>query len=135
MARATGALVTVLPVLVLWGFSYGGVSVATQDWVRLAAPAEPTAACWACVFNALHHARVAGRWSLVGGLVVDRAGTDAVLLTAAGTVTAGLLPTALSRRGAGAGTSIRAVYEACWTTAEWAGEASPPSGAPVPPTS
>ncbi|MFI9162494.1 hypothetical protein [Kitasatospora aureofaciens] len=130
MARATGALVTVLPVLVLWGFSYGGVSVATQDWVRLAAPAEPTAACWACVFNAC-----IALGSLVGGLVVDRAGTDAVLLTAAGTVTAGLLPTALSRRGAGAGTSIRALYENCWTTAEWAGEASPPSGAPAPPTS
>ncbi|MFF9645336.1 MFS transporter [Kitasatospora aureofaciens] len=94
LPRATGALVTVLPVLVLWGFSYGGVSVATQAWVRIAAPAEAeaTAACWACVFNAC-----IALGSLVGGLVVDRAGTDPVLLTAAGTVTAGLLLTALSR--------------------------------------
>ncbi|MFF8769467.1 MFS transporter [Kitasatospora sp. NPDC015120] len=90
---AAGGLVTVLLVLVLWGVSYGGVSVATQAWVRTAAPAvtEASAAVWAGVFNA-----GIALGSLAGGLVVDRAGHRAVLLTAAGLAAAGLLLTLLS---------------------------------------
>ncbi|MFE7562743.1 MFS transporter [Kitasatospora sp. NPDC057500] len=91
---ATGATVAVLLVLVLWGVSYGGVSVSTQAWVRTAAPAvsEASAALWAGVFNAS-----IALGSLAGGLVVDRAGNRAVLLTAAGLAAAGMLLTALSR--------------------------------------
>ncbi|MFJ8043635.1 MFS transporter [Kitasatospora sp. NPDC096147] len=97
LPHATGSVVTVLLVLVLWGVSYGGVSVSTQTWVRIAAPAEfeATAALWACVFNAC-----IALGSAAGGLVVDRAGTDAVLLTASVTVAAGLLLTVVSRPGA-----------------------------------
>ncbi|MFD4656783.1 MFS transporter [Kitasatospora sp. NPDC058444] len=93
-----GGVVTVLLVLVVWGASYGGVSVATQTWVRLAAPArvEASAAIWAGVFNAS-----IALGSLAGGLVVDRAGNRAALLTAAGLAALGLLLTLLSRPGAG----------------------------------
>ncbi|MFE2111521.1 MFS transporter [Kitasatospora sp. NPDC059463] len=93
LPQAVGGVVTVLLVLVLWGVSYGGVSVATQAWVRTAAPAvaEASAAVWAGVFNAS-----IALGSLAGGLVVDRAGHRAVLLTAAGLAAAGLLLTLLS---------------------------------------
>ncbi|MFF7459231.1 MFS transporter [Kitasatospora sp. NPDC008115] len=91
---ATGGMVGVLLVLVLWGLSYGGVSVATQAWVRTAAPAvtEASAALWAGVFNAS-----IALGSLAGGLVVDRAGNRAVLFTAAGLAAAGLLLTVPAR--------------------------------------
>ncbi|SOB79346.1 MFS transporter [Streptomyces sp. 1331.2] len=95
---ATGGLATVLLVLVVWGASYGGVSVSTQTWVRTADPAriEASAAVWAGVFNA---SIAVG--SLAGGLVVDHAGTHAVLGTAAALTAAGLLLAARSRPGAG----------------------------------
>ncbi|MEU3572102.1 MFS transporter [Kitasatospora sp. NPDC036755] len=95
LAHATG-LVAVLLVLVVWGASYGGVSVSTQTWVRIADPAriEASAAVWAGVFNAS-----IALGSLAGGLVVDRAGNHAVLFTAAGLAAAGLLLTLLSRPG------------------------------------
>ncbi|MBD0671402.1 MFS transporter [Streptomyces sp. CBMA156] len=91
---ATGGVVTVLLVLVLWGVSYGGVSVSTQTWVRIADPAgiEASAAVWAGVFNAS-----IALGSLAGGLVVDRAGNHAVLFTAAGLAAVGLLIALLSR--------------------------------------
>ncbi|MFE4517920.1 MFS transporter [Kitasatospora sp. NPDC056783] len=94
LGSATGGLVTVLLVLVLWGVSYGGVSVSTQTWFRLADPArvEASAALWAGVFNAS-----IALGSLAGGLVVDRAGDHAVLLTAAALAGAGLLLTLFSR--------------------------------------
>ncbi|WP_380282660.1 MFS transporter [Kitasatospora purpeofusca] len=94
LPHAVGGVGTVLLVLVLWGVSYGGVSVSTQAWVRTAAPAviEASAALWAGVFNAS-----IALGSLAGGLVVDRAGNRAVLLTAAGLAAAGLLLTVLSR--------------------------------------
>ncbi|MFG3224546.1 MFS transporter [Kitasatospora sp. NPDC048194] len=70
---------TVLLALVLWGFSYGGVSVSTQSWVRKAAPerVEASAALWAGVFNA---SIAVG--ALAGGLVIDGAGSRAVLFSA-----------------------------------------------------
>ncbi|MEV7028038.1 MFS transporter [Kitasatospora sp. NPDC093558] len=84
----TGSVVTVLLVLVVWGASYGGVSVSTQTWIRTAAPAriEASGALWAGVFNAS-----IALGSLAGGLVIDHAGNRAVLLTAALTTAAGLL--------------------------------------------
>ncbi|MEU6239049.1 MFS transporter [Kitasatospora sp. NPDC047058] len=93
---ATGGVVTVLLLLVVWGASYGGVSVSTQTWVRTADPAriEASAAVWAGVFNAS-----IALGSLAGGQVVDRAGNHAVLFTAAGLTAAGLLLTALTRPG------------------------------------
>ncbi|MFJ8622612.1 MFS transporter [Kitasatospora sp. NPDC093550] len=91
---ATGGVGTVLLVLVVWGVSYGGVSVSTQTWIRTAAPAriEASAALWAGVFNAS-----IALGSLAGGLVVDRAGHHAVLFTAAALAGTGLLLTLLSR--------------------------------------
>ncbi|MEV7189071.1 MFS transporter [Kitasatospora sp. NPDC093102] len=93
LTHATG-VVTVLLVLTVWGASYGGVSVSTQTWVRTADPAriEASAALWAGVFNAS-----IALGSFTGGLVVDRAGNRAVLLTAAALAAAGLLLTLLSR--------------------------------------
>ncbi|MBV2154944.1 MFS transporter [Kitasatospora sp. SUK 42] len=94
---ATGGLVTVLLALVVWGASYGGVSVSTQTWVRTADPSriEASAAVWAGVFNAS-----IALGSFAGGLVVDRAGNHAVLFTAAGLAGAGLLLTLLTRPNA-----------------------------------
>ncbi|MFE6055794.1 MFS transporter [Kitasatospora sp. NPDC056446] len=93
---ATGGLVTVLLALIVWGASYGGVSVSTQNWVRTADPAriEASAAVWAGVFNAS-----IALGSFAGGLVVDHAGNHAVLLTATALTAAGLLLAALSRPG------------------------------------
>ncbi|MFD4395766.1 MFS transporter [Kitasatospora sp. NPDC058478] len=90
----TGSVVAVLIALVVWGASYGGVSISTQTWVRIADPAriEASAALWAGVFNAS-----IALGSLAGGLVIDRAGTHAVLLTAALITAAGLLLAAVTR--------------------------------------
>ncbi|MFJ9774487.1 MFS transporter [Kitasatospora sp. NPDC101157] len=94
LPSATGGVVTVLLALVVWGASYGGVSVATQTWVRTADPnrIEASAALWAGVFNAS-----IALGSLAGGLVVDHAGDRAVLFTAAALAAAGLLLTAVTR--------------------------------------
>ncbi|MET8542178.1 MFS transporter [Kitasatospora sp. NPDC004799] len=93
LGYATG-VVTVLLVLVVWGAAYGGVSISTQAWVRTADPAriEASAAVWAGVFNAS-----IALGSFAGGLVVDRAGNHAVLLTAAGLTAVGLLLALLTR--------------------------------------
>ncbi|MFJ3216348.1 MFS transporter [Kitasatospora sp. NPDC086801] len=90
----TGSVVAVLLALVVWGASYGGVSISTQTWVRIADPAriEASAALWAGVFNAS-----IALGSLAGGLVIDRAGNHAVLLTAALITAAGLLLAAVTR--------------------------------------
>ncbi len=62
--------------LVVWGLAYGGVSVASQSWMLVAAPEarEATSALFAGVFNA---AIAVG--ALVGGLATDAAGTTAVM--------------------------------------------------------
>ncbi|MFI9366465.1 MFS transporter [Kitasatospora sp. NPDC053057] len=94
LPSAIGSVVTVLLVLVVWGASYGGVSISTQTWVRTADPSriEASAAVWAGVFNAS-----IALGSLAGGLVVDRAGNHAVLFTAAALTAAGLLLSVLTR--------------------------------------
>lgn len=91
---ATASTVTVLIALVIWGASYGGVSVSTQTWVRKADPArtEVSAALWAGVFNAS-----IALGAFAGGLVIDRAGNRAVLLSAALITAAGLIVAAVSR--------------------------------------
>ncbi|GGV94675.1 MFS transporter [Streptomyces gelaticus] len=91
---ATAGTVTVLIVLVVWGASYGGVSVSTQTWVRTADPArtEASAALWAGVFNAS-----IALGALAGGFVIDRAGNRAVLFSAALITAAGLVIAAVSR--------------------------------------
>ncbi|RSN34643.1 MFS transporter [Amycolatopsis sp. WAC 01416] len=81
---ATMALVPILglttpaaaALLVVWGLAYGGVSVASQSWMLVAAPdaREATSALFTGVFNA---AIAAG--ALVGGLATDAAGTTAVM--------------------------------------------------------
>ncbi|MFJ2863329.1 MFS transporter [Kitasatospora sp. NPDC087314] len=90
----TGSLAAVLLALVVWGASYGGVSISTQTWVRTADPAriEASAALWAGVFNA-----GIALGSLAGGLVIDRAGNRAVLLSAGLVTAVGLLLAAISR--------------------------------------
>ncbi|MFJ2187068.1 MFS transporter [Kitasatospora sp. NPDC087861] len=90
----TGSLAAVLLALVVWGASYGGVSISTQTWVRTADPAriEASAALWAGVFNA-----GIALGSLAGGLVIDRAGNRAVLLSAGLVTAVGLLLAAVSR--------------------------------------
>ena len=91
---ATASTVTVLIVLVVWGASYGGVSVSTQTWVRTADPTrtEASAALWAGVFNAS-----IALGAFAGGLVIDRAGNRALLLSAALITAAGLIVAAVSR--------------------------------------
>ncbi|WP_424863726.1 MFS transporter [Streptomyces sp. MMS24-I29] len=91
---ATASTVAVLIALVLWGVSYGGVSVSTQTWVRTADPArtEASAALWAGVFNAS-----IALGAFAGGLVIDRAGNRAVLLSAALITAAGLIIAVVSR--------------------------------------
>ncbi|MFJ9693971.1 MFS transporter [Kitasatospora sp. NPDC101183] len=90
----TGSLAGVLLALVLWGVSYGGVSVATQTWVSAAAPErfETSVALWSAVFNAS-----IALGSLAGGLVIDQAGNRAVLAAAALFTGGGLLLAAISR--------------------------------------
>ncbi|PNE16700.1 MFS transporter [Amycolatopsis sp. BJA-103] len=65
-----------LALLVVWGLAYGGVSVAAQAWMLMAAPEarEATSGLFAGVFNA---AIAVG--ALVGGLATDAAGTTAVM--------------------------------------------------------
>ncbi|MFD5094662.1 MFS transporter [Amycolatopsis thailandensis] len=62
--------------LVVWGLAYGGVSVASQSWMLLAAPEarEATSALFAGVFNA-----AIALGAMVGGLAADAAGTSAVM--------------------------------------------------------
>lgn len=91
---ATASTVAVLIALVVWGASYGGVSVSTQTWVRTADPArtEASAALWAGVFNA-----GIALGALAGGFVIDRAGNRAVLFSAALITAAGLAIAAVAR--------------------------------------
>ncbi|WP_039795042.1 MFS transporter [Amycolatopsis alba] len=66
----------VAALLVVWGLAYGGVSVAAQSWMLMAAPEdrEATSGLFAGVFNA---AIAVG--ALAGGLATDAAGTTAVM--------------------------------------------------------
>ncbi len=91
---ATASAATALIVLMLWGVSYGAVSVSTQTWVRKADPArvETSGALWVCVFNAS-----IALGAFAGGIVIDRAGHHAVMFTAALITLAGLIVAVTSR--------------------------------------
>ncbi|MEV6908409.1 MFS transporter [Amycolatopsis sp. NPDC051071] len=62
--------------LAVWGLAYGGVSVASQAWLLMAAPEarEATSALFAGVFNA-----AIALGALAGGLAANAAGTTSVL--------------------------------------------------------
>lgn len=70
------ALPQAIVLMVVWGLSYGGVSVSTQNWVFAASPGakEGASALFAGVFNA-----AIALGSLTGGLAVDRVGLAAAL--------------------------------------------------------
>ncbi|MFI6433328.1 MFS transporter [Rhodococcus oryzae] len=91
---ATASTVAVLVVLIVWGVSYGGVSVSTQTWIGKADPArvEASAALWAGVFNAS-----IALGAFAGGLVIDCAGTGAVMLSASLITLVGLIVAVMSR--------------------------------------
>ncbi|UCM89360.1 MFS transporter [Streptomyces marincola] len=77
LVPSTGGSVPVAAaLLVVWGLSYGGVSVATQTWLLASAPQarESASALFVGVFNA---AIAAG--ALAGGLAADGIGTTAVM--------------------------------------------------------
>ncbi|MEU9707129.1 MFS transporter [Streptomyces sp. NPDC047967] len=80
--------------MVLWGLGYGGVSVSTQTWVLLAAPAAREAA--SSLFVAVFNAAIA-LGALAGGLVADGVGVTAVTVTGAALVAGALVTTAAGR--------------------------------------
>ncbi|WP_245656034.1 MFS transporter [Microtetraspora fusca] len=91
---ATARTVTTLIVLIVWGVSYGAVSVSTQTWVRKADPVriEASAALWAGVFNAS-----IALGAFAGGIVIDNAGNHAVMFSASLITLAGLIVAITSR--------------------------------------
>ncbi|MFE9239752.1 MFS transporter [Streptomyces sp. NPDC007007] len=80
--------------MVLRGLGYGGVSVATQTWVLLAAPAAREAA--SSLFVAVFNAAIA-LGAPAGGLVADGVGVTAVTVTGAALVAGALVTTAAGR--------------------------------------
>ncbi|MFD0042162.1 MFS transporter [Streptomyces anulatus] len=86
------ALAAVL--MAVWGLGYGGVSVATQTWVLLAAPdaREAASSLFVGVFNG-----AIALGALAGGLVADRVGVTAVMGTGAALVAGALVTTAVGR--------------------------------------
>ncbi|MEV6450334.1 MFS transporter [Streptomyces anulatus] len=86
------ALAAVL--MAVWGLGYGGVSVATQTWVLLAAPdaREAASSLFVGVFNG-----AIALGALAGGLVADRVGVTAVMGTGAALVAGALVTTAAGR--------------------------------------
>ncbi|NEB89335.1 MFS transporter, partial [Streptomyces anulatus] len=92
------ALAAVL--MAVWGLGYGGVSVATQTWVLLAAPAAREAA--SSLFVGVFNGAIA-LGALTGGLVADRVGVTAVMGAGAALVAGALVTTAAGRAPAPAG--------------------------------
>ncbi|MFD6587432.1 MFS transporter [Streptomyces anulatus] len=86
------ALAAVL--MAVWGLGYGGVSVATQTWVLLAAPdaREAASSLFVGVFNG-----AIALGALAGGLVADRVGVTAVMGTGAALVAGALVTTVAGR--------------------------------------
>lgn len=81
-------------VLAGWGAGYGGISVATQAWIRSANPAlvERSSAMWSGVFNGAIAAGAAA-----GGVLFDSAGGAPLMLVAAGIVALGWLAALVGR--------------------------------------
>ncbi len=76
LALAGSSLIAAVLLLVLWGVSYGGVSVSTQTWTLAAAPGarEAASAMLVAVFNA-----AIALGALLGGRAVDGLGFTAAL--------------------------------------------------------
>ncbi|WP_411082151.1 MFS transporter [Streptomyces sp. cmx-18-6] len=83
------ALAAVL--MAVWGLSYGGVSVATQTWLLLAAPdaREAASSLFAGVFNG-----AIALGALVGGLAADGVGVTAVMWVGGALAVGALVTTA-----------------------------------------
>ncbi|WP_409057730.1 MFS transporter [Streptomyces sp. SYP-A7185] len=94
LGPAGGSLPASVALLVAWGLAYGGVSVATQQWVLAAAPRarEAASALFAGVFNA-----AIALGALTGGLVADGFGTTRVLWLGGGLAALALLVVAGAR--------------------------------------
>ncbi|MFR9767225.1 MFS transporter [Nocardia sp. SC052] len=90
-ASLPGAVV----LMIVWGVSYGGVSVSTQSWVFAAAPQakEGASALFAGVFNA-----AIALGSLIGGLAADAIGVAAAMWLG-GTLALMAVPVAALGRG------------------------------------
>ncbi|MBF6170767.1 MFS transporter [Nocardia blacklockiae] len=80
LVPAGGSLVASALLLILWGVTYGGVSVSTQTWTLAAAPnsREPASAILVAVFNGS-----IALGALCGGRAVDGSGPAAALLLGA----------------------------------------------------
>ncbi|MDH6284353.1 MFS transporter [Prescottella agglutinans] len=91
---AVTSVAATLAGLLLWGVSYGSLSVSTQAWIRIADPArvETTAALWSGVFNA---SIAVG--AVAGGVIIETASVDAVMRTAALLSVAAVVVAATSR--------------------------------------
>ncbi|MFI2316295.1 transporter [Streptomyces sp. CB00072] len=89
-----GSPVLAAVLMAVWGLGYGGVSVATQTWVLLAAPdaREAASSLFVGVFNG-----AIALGALTGGLVADRVGVTAVMGTGAALVAGALVTTAAGR--------------------------------------
>ncbi|WP_329158916.1 MFS transporter [Streptomyces anulatus] len=89
-----GSPVFAAVLMAVWGLGYGGVSVATQTWVLLAAPGAREAA--SSLFVGVFNGAIA-LGALAGGLVADRVGVTAVMGTGAALVAGALVTTAAGR--------------------------------------
>lgn len=95
-----GSVAAAAVLLAVWGVAYGGVSVSAQTWIQAAAPndREAVSSLFAGVFNG-----AIALGATVGGLAVDRAGTDSVTWVACALAGAALVVAALGRAPVGAG--------------------------------
>ncbi|WP_077059882.1 MFS transporter [Streptomyces sp. MP131-18] len=89
-----GSVLVAGVLLVTWGLSYGGVSVATQTWLLASSPEarEAASSLFVGVFNG---AIAAG--ALAGGLAADGIGTTAVMWLGCGLAAAAFVAVALGR--------------------------------------
>ncbi|MFD7980685.1 MFS transporter [Streptomyces sp. NPDC059071] len=98
MPLAGGSVATATVLLAVWGLSYGGVSVAAQTWLLVAAPGarEAGSALFVGVFNGS-----IALGALVGGLAADGSGIEAVLYLGAALAVGALAVAALGRAPGG----------------------------------
>ncbi|MDG4857993.1 MFS transporter [Streptomyces sp. T-3] len=82
-----GSLLVAGALMVMWGLSYGGVSVSTQTWILLSAPdaREGASSLFVGVFNG-----AIALGALVGGLAADGIGITAVMWLGGGLALAAL---------------------------------------------
>ncbi|MFP3986828.1 MFS transporter [Streptomyces sp. E11-3] len=95
-----GSVLTAAVLLAVWGLTYGGVSVSTQTWLLASAPQAREAA--SSLFVGVFNGAIA-LGALVGGLMADRVGIEAVLWLG-GALAAGALGVTALGRAPGSGT-------------------------------